>query len=107
MFAPAAALSLPESQVHQLTMLARAGTTTQRVVRRCRVILLAHEGTANNAIAKQLSLSRPTVNAIRAAFLRGGIEGDPTGPEAKAFATGPEQGTGTADSRYHPKDQAA
>lgn len=74
MFAPAAALSLQESEVHQLTGLARAGTTTQRVARRCRVILLAHEGTSNNAIAQQLGLSRPTVNATRAAFLRGGIE---------------------------------
>lgn len=74
MFARAAALSLQESQVHQLTVLARAGTTAQRVARRCRVILLAHEGTSNHAIAQQLGLSRPTVNAARAAFLQGGIE---------------------------------
>src|SRR5579863_3042218 len=83
MFAPAAALSLQESQVHQLRSLARAGTTTQRVARRCRVILLAHEGTSNNAIAEQLGLSRPTVNATRAAFLRGGIEAIQKDPKRK------------------------
>src|SRR5579863_341591 len=83
MFAPAAALSLQESQVHQLRSLARAGTTTQRVARRCRVILLAHEGTSNNAIAEQLGLSRPTVNATRAAFLKGGIEAIQKDPKRK------------------------
>jgi transposase len=83
MFAPAAALSLQESQVHQLRELARAGTTTQRVARRCRVILLAHAGTSNNAIAQQLGLSRPTVNATRAAFLRGGIEAIQRDPKRK------------------------
>ena len=31
-------------------------------------------GIPNNAIAQQFGLSRPTVNAIRAAFLRGGVE---------------------------------
>ena len=74
MFAPAASIALQESQIQQLTRLARAGTTTQRVARRCRVILLAHEGRSNHAISQQLGLSRPTVNATRAAFLRGGIE---------------------------------
>ena len=33
--------------------------STQRVAWRCRVILLAHEGTSNNVIAQQLGLSRP------------------------------------------------
>jgi transposase len=83
MFAPAASISLQESQVQQLKVLARAGTTTQRVARRCRVILLAHEGTSNSAIAEQLGLSRPTVNATRATFLRGGIEAIRRDPKRK------------------------
>jgi len=83
MFSPAAALSLQDSQVSQLKTLARAGTTTQRVARRCRVILLANEGTSNNAIAQQLGLSRPTVNATRAAFLKGGIEAIRRDPKRK------------------------
>ncbi|MGH2397237.1 MAG: IS630 family transposase [bacterium] len=74
MFAPAAAIPLDQAQIRQLQTLTRAGTTTQRVARRCRVILLAHEGTSNSTIAQQLSLSRPTVNATRAAFLQGGME---------------------------------
>src|SRR6266404_2669488 len=64
MFAPAAALSLQESQVQQLRTLARAGTTTRRVARRCRVILLAHVGTSNNAIAEQLGVSRMLVQRV-------------------------------------------
>jgi len=44
------------------------------VARRGRVILLADEGTSNNAIAQQRGLSRLTLNATRAAFLRSGIE---------------------------------
>ena len=90
MFAPAASISLQESQVQQLRMLARAGTTTQRVARRCRVILLAHEGTSNSAIAQQLGLSRPTINATRAAFLRGGIQAirwDPTRKRSRRVLT--------------------
>ncbi len=83
MFAPAASISLQESQIQQLRVLARAGTTTQRVARRCRVILLAHEGTSNSAIAEQLGLSRPTVNATRNAFLRGGIEAIQRDPKRK------------------------
>lgn len=83
MFSPAAATSLQESQVQQLKGLARAGTTTQRVARRCRVILLAHEGTSNSSIAQQLGLSRPTVIATRAAFLRGGIVAIQRDPKRK------------------------
>jgi len=73
MFAAAAAMFLKETQVRELRVLAHAGTTTQRVARRCRVILLA----------QQLGLSRPTVNATRAAFLKGGIEAIQRDPERK------------------------
>src|SRR5450432_2071612 len=83
MFAKAATLLLREPQVRELRMLAHAGTTTQRVARRCRVILMAHEGISNNAIAQQLGLSRPTVNATRAAFLSGGIEAIQRDPKRK------------------------
>src|SRR5262249_27771696 len=73
MFTPATALALDESQVAQLQALVHAGTTTQRVARRCRVILLAHQGTPNNRIGQQLGLSPPTVRATRAALGRGGV----------------------------------
>ena len=73
MFAPAPALALNEGQKSQLEALVRDGATSQRVAARCRVILLAHQGEANLAIAKQLNLSRPTVLAARSAFVKDGM----------------------------------
>src|SRR5512136_1006757 len=74
MFTPAAPVALEAAQKQQLEALARAGTTPQRLARRCQVILLASQGVANHAIAQQTGLSRPTVLAARAAFARGGVE---------------------------------
>src|SRR5256885_3354900 len=74
MFAPAAALSLDQVQRQLLESLLRAGSTPQRVARKCQVVLLASEGLSNNAIAQQMGVSRPTVIATRAAFARGGVE---------------------------------
>lgn len=74
MFTPAAPLALQAAQRQQLEVLVRAGTTPQRLARRCQVILLASQGVANHAIAQQTGLSRPTVLATRAAFVRGGME---------------------------------
>jgi len=74
MFTPATALSLDPPQKLALESLARAGTTPQAVARKCQVVLLAAAGLANNAIAQQTGLSRPTVIATRAAFGRGGLD---------------------------------
>ncbi len=74
MFTPATALALDPPQKLALESLARAGTTSQSVARKCQAILLASAGVANNAIAQQTGLSRPTVIATRAAFGRGGME---------------------------------
>lgn len=74
MFTPAAALVLSEGQKLELEALARAGTTPQRLARRCRALLLAGRGLANLAIARQTGLSRPTVLATRAAFARKGLD---------------------------------
>ena len=46
----------------------RAKTTPQRVVLRSRICLLAAEGLSNNAIAKELGTSRPTVLLWRQRF---------------------------------------
>jgi len=75
MFTRAAALMLDEVQRQQLESWVRAGTTPQRLARKCQAILLASQGVANYAIAQQTGLSRPTVLATRAAFARGGCEG--------------------------------
>lgn len=74
MFAQAATLTLEDSQRRALEALARAGTTPQRVARKCEAILLASHGETNSAIARQLGLSRPTVIATRVAFAQGGVD---------------------------------
>lgn len=73
MFTQAPALAVDATQKQHLETLVRAGTTPQRLARRCQVILLASQGVANNAIAQQTGLSRPTVIATRATFARGGV----------------------------------
>jgi transposase len=75
MFIRAAALAINEEQKHQLERLVRAGSTPQRIARRCQVILLAHQGVSNHAVAQQTGLSRPTVLAARAAFAKRGTAG--------------------------------
>lgn len=73
MFARAAALAVDDAQRRELEGLVRAGTTPQRVARKCRVILLASTGVANHAIAQQTGLTRPTILAVRAAFATRGV----------------------------------
>jgi len=75
MFTSAAAIQISDMDRTTLETLVRAGTTTQKVARRCRVILLAAQGLPNRAIARQVGVSRPTVLGVRAAFARGGVEG--------------------------------
>jgi transposase len=75
MFEPATALELNEGQRKQLESLIQSGNTPQKVVFRARIALLAGEGTPNNAIAKQLGTSRPTVILWRERFARFGVLG--------------------------------
>ena len=74
MLAPATPIVLNVRLKTQLERLTRDGGTSQRVVARCRVILLAHQGETNVAIAKHLGLSRPTVLATRSAFAKEGLK---------------------------------
>ncbi len=73
MFTPATRMNLSKNEKTALETLARAGTTTQRMARRCRVILLAAQGAPNRAITRQVGVSRPTVLAVRAAYVRDGV----------------------------------
>jgi transposase len=73
MRAVAGALPLNEEQKSALEDILRDGRTSQRVATRCRVILLAHQGESNVAIAKRVDLARPTILSTRAAFVAGGI----------------------------------
>ncbi len=70
---PAAAAALSDDQKRELNTLVRNGNTPQKVALRCRLLLLAHEGIANQSIARQLSLSRPTILALRSAFAKEGM----------------------------------
>jgi transposase len=73
MLAPATPIVLSEGLEVQLEKLTRDGATPQRVAARCRIILLAHHGETNVAIAQQLGVSRPTVLAARTAFVKDGL----------------------------------
>ena len=70
---PAATLALSQDQKAELDTLVRNGNTPQKIAMRCRLLLLAHEGVANQSIAQQLNLSRPTILALRAAFAKDGM----------------------------------
>lgn len=73
MFTRAAALAVDEIQKRALESLGRAGTTPQKLARKCHVILLAAQGVSNQAITQQTGLSRPTVIATRRIFAGGGV----------------------------------
>jgi transposase len=73
MFTPATALAIGESQKRELNALLRSGNTSQKIALRCRLLLLASDGVANHSIAGQLGISRPTVLALRAAFVKDGM----------------------------------
>lgn len=73
MFAVAGAMVITPAQRTDLEALVRAGSTPQAVARKCRAILLAGDGLSNCAIARETGLSRPTILAVRSAFIKGGV----------------------------------
>jgi len=75
MWKPANALTMMESQKRTLTAWVNARTTPQRTALRARICLMAAEGKANNAIAKALGTSRPTVILWKRRFMDLGCPG--------------------------------
>src|SRR3954469_1050674 len=73
MFRAAAPLAVSADQKRELELLVRNGNSPQKLAVRCKVLLLAHQGVANASIAEQLKVSRPTVLALRAAFVKDGL----------------------------------
>jgi len=61
MWASSAALAATPEDRRELERLVRSGRTEQRIVLRARIVLGAAEGKSNNALAKELTTSRPTV----------------------------------------------
>lgn len=75
MWKPTGALQVTMAQKKTLESWVQAGTTPQRMVLRSRICLLAADGCSNNAIAKELDTSRPTVLLWRERFNTQGILG--------------------------------
>ena len=59
----------------RLQRLARNGNTPQKIVLRARIVLGAARGQSNNALAKALGTTRPTVLLWRRRYREAGVEG--------------------------------
>ena len=68
MLVPRYEIRLSAAEQQALTALQRAGKTPQQAVRRARILLLAHAGLSNQAIADQLGTSRNLVQKWRKRF---------------------------------------
>lgn len=68
MLMPHYEIRLSAAEQHALEALQRAGKTPQQTVRRVSILLLAHEGLANQAIADQVGTSRNLVQKWRKRF---------------------------------------
>jgi hypothetical protein len=70
MLVPHYAIRLSVAEQHALEALQRAGKTPQQTVRRVSILLLAHAGLSNQAIADQIGTSRNLVQKWRKRFAR-------------------------------------
>lgn len=75
MWTAAEPLSIPGQDKFILQQLMQAPSTPQGIALRVRIVLLAGEGMANHAIAKQLAVGRPTVLLWRKRFAEKGSAG--------------------------------
>ena len=73
MWASSAALVVTAEDRVALERIVRSGKTEQRIALRARIILGAAAGRSNNALAKALETSRPTVLDWRRRFAEGGL----------------------------------
>jgi transposase len=74
MWASSAALAMTAADRVELERIVRSGRTEQRHALRARIVLGAAEGKSNNALAKELGTSRPTVLDWRVRFEAGGVK---------------------------------
>jgi transposase len=75
MWTTAAPLVVSDKEHRILNRLVHSPSTPQGIAQKCRIILLAKEGIANHSIARQLSVSRPTVLLWRKRFVEKGSVG--------------------------------
>ena len=71
---PIARTRVTKRQREGLEKLVRSRTTEQRIVERCRIVLLADEGRPNAAIARELGVTRDTVILWRKRFAEGNVK---------------------------------
>ena len=103
MWKPAVALALTAPQRADLEAFVRSGKTPQRVVTRAMIVLAAADGTAVNAIARELGVTRPTVYLWRDRFRAAGIVGllkDAPRP-GRRKALSPDQIKAVVDATLH------
>jgi transposase len=75
MWEAAKACCATREQLEELRKMSRSRTEPKQIVLRARIVLLAVEGQANHAIARQLGVSRPTVLLWRSRFEQEGVGG--------------------------------
>jgi Homeodomain-like domain len=73
MWESSAALAITPESRGELERIVRSGRTEQRLALRAQIILGAAAGKSNNALAKELGTSRPTVLDWRQRFAEGGV----------------------------------
>lgn len=66
-------VKLNKKQIHELQHLTHKGTTTPRIVKRARILLLAHEELPDIEIMKRVEVSRSTPLNIRRRFQTEGL----------------------------------
>jgi len=105
MWETANSLNMTSAQRQTLLEWVRAKTTPQRTVLRARICLLAADGKSNNAIAKKLGASRPTVIQWRRRFEEQGpagiAEDAPHGPSHQALP--PDKVKAIVEATLHTK----
>jgi transposase len=74
MWLSSAVLAVTPEDKRALERIVRSGKTEQRIALRARIILGAAAGQSNNAVAKELKTSRPTVLDWRQRFAEGGVK---------------------------------
>lgn len=72
---PKAVLSVTDDERQKLTAWAKRPTSAQRLALRARIVLACADGLTNQAVARQLGVTPPTVGKWRSRFLADRLEG--------------------------------
>lgn len=109
MWTPTSKLAISDEQRRTLLAWVRAKTSPQRLVLRAKICLLAAEGLPNNAIARQVGVSRGTVILWRKRFEQSGPPGistdAPHGPSFRSLSE--EKVKQIVDATRHTKPRDA